>query len=140
MNDIKVGDVVGVSAKALEILSEACIVVGASELVGTVGNVTLVHTDEDNKTYIQIDTDPTQYYIPAEAVKPIVHYDIDQPSYIVEGQRAVVTALDHPSPFITENVEVTTSTVLTVGHNGFETLNTIYMPNKIVIFSPYLKA
>jgi hypothetical protein len=71
--------------------------------------------------------------VPLSSLKQAVHYDQSTGAVIVEGSRAVVVAIDHPSPEIPPNSLVTTSTVLR--HNTatdfFETRNTLYMADVV---------
>ena len=61
-------------------------------------------------------------------MKPIVTFDVDKDFFVVSGLRAQVYALNHPK-FGERYVD--TSIVLRVESNlEFETLNTIYVPNK----------
>ncbi len=57
-------------------------------------------------------------------IKPVVHYIIKADTYIEEGKRAWVYALDHPR---LGQMQVDTSPVIKINENGeFETLNTVY--------------
>ena len=62
--------------------------------------------------------------------KPTVHYRIDEHSYVVVGQSAVVRPVDHPSPLVSNKTYVKTSPVVMVDYDSgvFETKNTRYVP------------
>lgn len=64
--------------------------------------------------------------------KPIVHYkrSSDNYHYIKVGQSALVVPVDHPSPNVSNEDIVHTSTVISYDEQTgeFETKNTIYKP------------
>lgn len=62
--------------------------------------------------------------------KPTVHYRIDEHSYVVVGQSAMVRPVDHPSPLVSNKTYAKTSPVVMVDYDSgvFETENTRYVP------------
>jgi hypothetical protein len=62
-------------------------------------------------------------------VKPIVNYSWLAADPVVGG-RALLRPVNHPSPHITNGERVLTSTIVSVMDDGegFETLNTVYVP------------
>jgi hypothetical protein len=70
-------------------------------------------------------------------VKPVVHYRNDGSQRIPLGKFAFVRPIDHPNHVPGHNVSnkemVVTSKVIRIGSNGeFETMNTIYRPDRIL--------
>lgn len=60
--------------------------------------------------------------------KPVVHYRKERlsPAIPVKGRSAVVVPVDHPAQYL-NGITITTSTVLAVFEDGFETHNTRYV-------------
>lgn len=64
-------------------------------------------------------------------MKNIVRYVPHPDDYIVEGQRARVHPVDHPSELVSNTQQCITSRVLQVHADGFETENSYYIPMRL---------